>query len=250
MELGTQQLTYSANDGRFMLSRTRSVTVSDTLPPVLALAGPASQTLECGTPYMDPGAMASDACAGDLSPAIVTSGGVTNTVPGTYTVSYSVTDPSGSSASANRTVSVQDTQAPQLTVLPGPSELECNGTPYVDPGATASDACAGDLTPSITVSSNLDQTHSGDVHRHLPRDGCRGQREHRRAPAHRRPLRPAAPPIHLSDYNLFLLEDYNRGHDVEGKVAAGWQHHHDRLLRGPPGCRPATSPTRWWRAAT
>lgn len=27
--------------------------------------------------------------------------------------------------------------------------------------------------------------------------------------------------IHLSDYNLFLLEDYSGGHVVEGKVAAG-----------------------------
>ncbi|WP_169787044.1 choice-of-anchor A family protein [Hyalangium minutum] len=27
--------------------------------------------------------------------------------------------------------------------------------------------------------------------------------------------------IHLSDYNLFLLEDYSQGHDVQGKVAAG-----------------------------
>ena len=27
--------------------------------------------------------------------------------------------------------------------------------------------------------------------------------------------------VHLNDYNLFLLGDYNRGHDVEGKVAAG-----------------------------
>jgi choice-of-anchor A domain-containing protein len=27
--------------------------------------------------------------------------------------------------------------------------------------------------------------------------------------------------VHLSDYNLFLLEDYSGGHDVQGKVAAG-----------------------------
>jgi choice-of-anchor A domain-containing protein len=28
-------------------------------------------------------------------------------------------------------------------------------------------------------------------------------------------------PVHLSDYNLFLLGDYSGGHDVQGKVAAG-----------------------------
>ena len=28
-------------------------------------------------------------------------------------------------------------------------------------------------------------------------------------------------PVHLSDYNLFVFEDYSGGHDVAGRVAAG-----------------------------
>jgi choice-of-anchor A domain-containing protein len=45
-------------------------------------------------------------------------------------------------------------------------------------------------------------------------DGCPGAADCRQPP-------PACLEIRLSGYNLFLLEDYTQGHDVQGKVAAG-----------------------------
>ena len=45
----------------------RVVTVTDTVKPLLSLTGADTVSLECGDAYEDPGATASDSCAGDLT---------------------------------------------------------------------------------------------------------------------------------------------------------------------------------------
>jgi choice-of-anchor A domain-containing protein len=215
---GNYPLTYNVSDPAGLSAPTlhRDVSVADTLAPTLTLLGQAHPLVECGTPYADPGATASDVCAGDLSSAITQAGSVNTAAPGNYVLSYSVVDPSGHGATATRPVSVQDSLAPQLQLNPGPSVLQCNGSTYVDPGATALDLCSGDLTASITSVSNLNQGQAGhytitysvaDAAGHLSTAV--------------RSLTVQGTDIHLSDYNLFLLEDYTGGHDVVGKVAAG-----------------------------
>ncbi|HEX8701755.1 MAG TPA: immunoglobulin-like domain-containing protein [Myxococcaceae bacterium] len=216
---GSYTVTYSATDpsgNTGVAAASRTVTVQDNAPPVLVLNGPAVQRLECGTAYVDPGARAVDACFGDLSDQIGVSGQVNSAVPGSYTLSYSVVDASGLGASASRTVSVQDTLGPQIQMLPGPSVLTCNSPPYVDPGATAVDLCAGDLTPQITATSNLDQSRPGQYTVTYRVTDSAGN-----ASTAIRHLTVTGGSLHLSDYNLFLLEDYTGGHDVLGKVAAG-----------------------------
>jgi hypothetical protein len=160
--VGSYSISYGVRDpSGNAASASRSVSVQDTLAPVLGLTGQPSLSHECGTPYMDPGAFATDVCSGDLTGAIVTQNGVDASAPGTYTVQYDVADQVGLTATGVRTVNVQDTLAPELTVLPGPSVIECGGAPYVDPGATALDVCGGDLTASIQRSSTLDGSKPG-----------------------------------------------------------------------------------------
>ena len=104
---GGYSVSYSASNASGGVSIVeREVDVVDTTPPVLALIGPNPLNISVGAPFSDPGATATDACAGDLTSTIVRSGSVTNTLPGTYTLTYSVTDPSGNTASTNRTVLV------------------------------------------------------------------------------------------------------------------------------------------------
>ncbi|WP_224372265.1 immunoglobulin-like domain-containing protein [Hyalangium versicolor] len=155
---GTYSIHYSSTDpsgNKGTSSSARTITVQDTLPPALSLLGSALLSLECGSPYSDPGATAHDQCTGDLSGAIVQSGSVDSSVPGDYMLTYSVADASGHSASAQRGVQVQDTLPPSIS-LRGPStqDIEC-GTIYPDPGATATDLCAGDLTGFIIQTGEL-----------------------------------------------------------------------------------------------
>jgi choice-of-anchor A domain-containing protein len=90
----------------------------------------------------------------------------------------------------------------------------------VDPGAIAWDTCAGDLTSAMTVTSNLNQSQEGQYTVTYTVDDGAG---HVRTATRQLTVGYCVTCIHLrlAEYNLFLLESYNGGHDVEGKVAAG-----------------------------
>src|SRR5205823_2797149 len=110
----------------------------------------------------DPGATASDACAGDLTSSIYVTGAVDANTVGSYTLTYTVADPSGNASSLTRTVNVVDTTKPVLALLGAePMTVECH-TLFTDPGATASDACAGDLTSLIHVTGAVDANTVGN----------------------------------------------------------------------------------------
>jgi hypothetical protein len=162
---GTYAISYTVSDpsGNAALPILRTVSVQDTVPPSLTLLGAPTVALECGvTPYVEPGATAQDVCTGDLSDAIaIDNSAVDMGTEGTYSVAYQVADIHGNTASATRDVSVTDTLPPTLSLL-GESTviLEC-GASYVEQGATASDACHGDLTGAITTTGSVDVTTHG-----------------------------------------------------------------------------------------
>ena len=138
----TYTVKYRATDpsGNTALSAdSRTVTVQDTLPPTLNLAGANPQQVECGTAWADPGSSASDQCAGVLAPTVA--GGVNHLVPANYPVTYTVSDGHGHQAQQTRAVNVRDTLPPSITVNgPVNDTFACGGT-YMDPGASATDAC-------------------------------------------------------------------------------------------------------------
>jgi uncharacterized repeat protein (TIGR01451 family) len=103
---GTYTITYSATANGFTTEATRVVTVQDTVAPVITLNGANPMTVGFGTVFTDPGATASDGCAGNLTSAIVVTGSVNTSVVGTYTLTYTVSDPSGHSDTKVRTVEV------------------------------------------------------------------------------------------------------------------------------------------------
>jgi hypothetical protein len=56
---------------------------------------------------------------------------------------------------------VLDTVAPVVTPSPGPTQLQCNVDTWTDPGATALDQCAGDVSASVKASGIVDPMHVG-----------------------------------------------------------------------------------------
>jgi alpha-tubulin suppressor-like RCC1 family protein len=104
---GVYGLTYTATNGATVLTNSRTVVVADRLAPVITVTGANPLQLTVGTPYIEPGVTATDACAGDLTGSIHVGGGLNTSVPGIYTVTYDVMDPTGNSAATNnRTVVV------------------------------------------------------------------------------------------------------------------------------------------------
>ncbi|MFP4502589.1 MAG: DUF5011 domain-containing protein [Candidatus Hydrogenedentota bacterium] len=71
---------------------------ADTQPPVLTLRGSDPMVITEGDPWNDPGARANDNADGDLSDSVRVSGNVNPSAPGTYTLTYTVSDRSGNQA--------------------------------------------------------------------------------------------------------------------------------------------------------
>src|SRR5439155_685802 len=100
---------------------------------------------ECHSPFIDPGATASDLCAGSL--AVTTNGTVNTATPGTYTITYSATDNSANTASLARTVYVVDTTPPTIACSTNINvfSTSVNGE-AVNFTVTGSDLCSGSAT--------------------------------------------------------------------------------------------------------
>ena len=97
---GSYTLTYNVSDGagNAATQLTRTVIVIDTMNPVITLNGNSPQAVEAGSVYVDAGASAFDYPDGDLSASIVTLSNVNTAVPGSYTVTYDVSDSNGNAA--------------------------------------------------------------------------------------------------------------------------------------------------------
>ncbi len=142
----------------------------DFTPPVLQLTGAAELTLDCGAPFDDPGATATDNIDGNLNNQIVatfqddqgaTLASLDGAAPGVYTVVYSVSDSSGlAAAPVSRTVVVEDTTAPTVTLNGAESLVLGCGEAFSDPGATAQDGCESDL--AVQVSGTVDSAAPGE----------------------------------------------------------------------------------------
>ncbi|MFD1062503.1 immunoglobulin-like domain-containing protein [Winogradskyella litorisediminis] len=161
---GTYTVTYSVSDAAGnSASTSRTVTVNpDTTAPVISLNGAATINLNVGDTYNELGATATDNIDGNLTSSIVTSGTVNTNTAGTYTVTYSVSDAAGNSASISRSVVVSaDTIAPIITLNGSATVNLTVGDAYSDAGATASDNIDGNLTASIVVSGSVNTNVAG-----------------------------------------------------------------------------------------
>jgi alpha-tubulin suppressor-like RCC1 family protein len=92
---------------------------------------------------------------------IAVSGAMDTNTPASYELTYSTTNGLGAVGSATRTVVVVDTLPPVLTLLGDNPLIHLVGTAFVEPGATATDLCHGDLTASIVSNLTVNTTILG-----------------------------------------------------------------------------------------
>jgi hypothetical protein len=160
---GTYTVTYNATDvyGNSAMQVTRTITVQDTTAPVITLNGGES-TLECSIDaYVELGATAADTCDPSLGLIVIDASAVDTSTPGSYSVTYSISDASGNAALETRTVEVVDTTPPAITLLgANPQLIECAAS-YVELGATAADTCDLTLGTVSIDASDVDTSTPG-----------------------------------------------------------------------------------------
>ena len=144
------------------------INIVDTQAPIITLNGPNPMTVECHTSFTDPGATANDSCSGSF--AATPSGAVNVNVPGTYTIIYNATDPSGNPAApVARTVNVVDSTAPVINLNGAAPVLWSPNHKYVtfsisDFVASVTDSCNTSLGLGSVVISKVtsDELENGD----------------------------------------------------------------------------------------
>lgn len=129
--------------------------------PTITITGNNPHTHEVKNTYTDAGATATDTVDGNLTTSIVVTNNVNDQVSGSYTVVYDVSDLSGNTAQATRTVNVVDTTPPVIT-LQGTSSIQVyQGQTYTDAGATAQDAYEGNITSDIVTTNPVNTSNLG-----------------------------------------------------------------------------------------
>ncbi len=121
----------------------------DRTAPSISMVGSSTINHEQGTVYSDPGATAFDNVDGTVT--VVTTG-LVGSAAGTYTLTYTATDSAGNTATATRTVIVSDTIAPVIEMVGPESVVLIVGTPFAEPGVSATDSVDGQV-PVVTSGS-------------------------------------------------------------------------------------------------
>jgi uncharacterized repeat protein (TIGR02543 family) len=131
----------------FNTRTTTSTTSADTTPPVISITGSASITLTEGDTYTDQGATATDDFSRDLTSSIVTTNPVNTSTPGTYTVTYTVTDAASNTTSIGRIVNVNAAVSAETYTI---NVTASNASDYTLSGADRNGNVTGN-DPSVTI---------------------------------------------------------------------------------------------------
>jgi len=126
--------------------------VTQNTKPVIVLLGDSVMTITEKDHFTDPGAMALDAEDGDLTGSIVVNYGLldtSNAAVGTYTITYSVQDSKGDSASATRKVIVTEEVLPDTVLIT---------TPLANPSVFSDTTVTYKIPSSLTIPTGYSVT--------------------------------------------------------------------------------------------
>ena len=151
---GTYEIEYTASYGIWRDSAVRTVHLEDSVAPRILLKKSTAAYTIPGQPYIEEGFMARDNHDGDLTDQ------VQRTEKGGKVI-YSVEDSSGNRTEIVRDIVYYDPIAPELTIE-GPETITINaGEPFEDPGYSAMDNSAGDLTGRVQVRGKVNIYKAG-----------------------------------------------------------------------------------------
>ncbi|BCE00047.1 BspA family leucine-rich repeat surface protein [Marinicellulosiphila megalodicopiae] len=159
-QLGEYALVYQAVDasGNQAKELTRTVTVVDTLAPIITLKGESGVVLEAGTTYIEEGVTVFDTF--DQQSLSVSYNEVDSNILGMQTVTYHATDSSGNIGQATRHITIEDTTTPSVTLFGKQTQNILVGSTYLEKGVSFEDLF--DDSPEFTLTGSVNSLVVGD----------------------------------------------------------------------------------------
>lgn len=154
-KLGSYTLNYRVRYLWMTKSEKRTVHIVDTTAPQLELLEKPGYITMPGEEYVEEGFVATDNYDGDLTDQ------VTITREGD-TITYTVKDSSGNTASAQRVIRYGDVDAPVITLKGESSMTITAGTAFEEPGYSAEDNRDGDVTARVQITGAVDTQMAGE----------------------------------------------------------------------------------------
>ena len=131
-KLGTYEVIYSVTYNDKIYSEVETVTVVDTESPEITLKGK-NVTILVGEEYTEPGFDVTDNYDKDLKEKVIIKKEIDNQKPGTYKVTYTISDTSGNKTEASREVVVKK---PNVIIVEPPKEVKVEVPKVVETGYT------------------------------------------------------------------------------------------------------------------
>lgn len=165
-KVGTYTITYTVSDKagneatKELIVVVEEESVTDTEDPVITITGKNPDTINVGESWNKPTVTANDNVDGDLTNALSETGSVDNTKAGKNTLTWTVSDAAGNSASASWVLIVKDTssvdtEAPIITISGDNPDTINVGDTWTDPQVTAYDGKDGDLTAELSKTGSV-----------------------------------------------------------------------------------------------
>ena len=154
-KIGKYKVKYQMKYHGKTYSRTRTIIVEDTTPPIITLNGSDTTNVCASLDYIDEGAKAIDNYDGDLTKKIKVKKKKNKII-------YSVTDSNGNKTTVERNLVVNDDKSPEIALNGDAYMYIYIGGTYEDMGATANDNCDGDLTSKIKKLGEVNTSAAGE----------------------------------------------------------------------------------------
>ncbi|PEJ91310.1 immunoglobulin-like domain-containing protein [Bacillus toyonensis] len=168
---GTYELTYTVSDSKgHTVTAKQTATVKQKVEPTdeaPVLTVPAEATINVGDKFNPlAGVKAIDNEDGDITNKVTVDGSVDASKPGTYVLTYTVTDSNGHTVTAKQTVTVKQKVEPkdEDPILTVPAEVIINMDDNYNPlaGVTAIDNEDGDITSKVIHMGEVDTSKAGN----------------------------------------------------------------------------------------
>ena len=153
-KVGEYKVTYEVDRFIFHIKEKRTVKVIDQENPVLELEGDQEVNICPNGEYQDAGYRAYDEYDGDLTSQVQVEKKEDRYI-------YTVVDSSGNQTQKERLIKQVDQEAPVITLKGGQTIYITPNQAFQEPGFTANDNCAGDITDQVKVSGQVSPNQLG-----------------------------------------------------------------------------------------